>query len=125
MWAATDDLPEWHQPGETAQPVRYLHLLTMTRQLLFSLCDPKAQFKGHWFFVEEEGGFAARLQHPRDGSNPMYLRDRRTFPGYEDLIMFADGLLSSGWMLSAVNEQHRPSVPLKPRPAYPPVKTCG
>ncbi|MEB3306745.1 MAG: hypothetical protein VKK98_01190 [Cyanobacteriota bacterium] len=100
----------------------------MSRQLLFSLCDPKAQFKGQWLFVEEEGGFAARLQHPRDGSNPLYLRDRRAFPGYSDLMSFADGLISTGWVITAANDKattndtHRPSVPLKPRPSYPPLK---
>jgi hypothetical protein len=92
----------------------------MRRQILFSLCDPKAQFKGHWFFVGEEGGFAARLQHPRDGSNPMYLRDRRTFPDYDDLLSFADGLISTGWMVAAVGQENRPGVPLKPKPVYPP-----
>ena len=97
----------------------------MHRHTLFSLHDPKAQFKGHWIFVEENGAFAARLQHPRDGANPMYLRDQRRFGAYEELMAFADSLLSSGWSLAASTDQQQDSVPpLKPRPAYPPMKAA-
>lgn len=97
----------------------------MPRQILFSLCDPKAQFKGQWLFVEEDGSFAARLQHPRDGANPMYLRERRSFSSYEELMAFADALLSSGWTLASAQPRVVPSAePLKPRPPYPPLKTA-
>ena len=97
----------------------------MPRQILFSLRDPMAQFKGHWIFIEENGSFAARLQHPRDGANPMYLRDQRRFGGYEELMAFADSLLSSGWSLAASGDQQQAAVPpLKPRPAYPPMKAA-
>jgi len=97
----------------------------MPRPVLFVLQDPKALVRGQWIFVEESGTFAARLQHPRHGAKPMDLRDQRHFGGYEELMAFADSLLSNGWCLTTSPDRQQAKVPpLKPRPTYPPIKAA-
>lgn len=98
----------------------------MARTILFSLLDPKARFKGQWVFLEDNACFAAQLQNPRDGANPMYLRDRRRFASHEELTIFADGLTATGWRLTptAGSSPSPDTPPLQPRPTYPPIKAA-
>lgn len=96
----------------------------MARSILFSLLDPQARCKGQWMFLDDNASLAAQLQNPRDGANPLLLRERRRFASHEELKIFAAGLTATGWRLtpSAGSSPSPATPPLQPRPTYPPIK---